>query len=228
MKFAGIEKNSLVDFDGRLAYTLFTSGCNFKCKFCHNSSLISGADSVIDEKEVFKMLSQRQNIIDAVVVSGGEPTLHPDLINFIKKVKELGFETKLDTNGTNPELLREIISSGNLDYVAMDIKNSFNDYNKIIGGAYVDIDSIIKSAELIRNSGIEYEFRTTLVEEYHSSINIETIATDLAGAKRMFLQKYESSENCLCTNLTSVPFDTAMKYKAILEKQICDVRLRGY
>ena len=136
MKFAGIVKNSFVDFPGQIATVVFTSGCNFNCWYCHNRELIPRSEGKIDESEVFDFLNSRKGMIDGVVVSGGEPTLHEEIYDFIKKIKNLGLKVKLDTKGTNPEVLGKLLGENLLDYVAMDIKTSFSNYEKIVGNEF--------------------------------------------------------------------------------------------
>ena len=164
--FCGIEKLSLVDFDGYVSCTLFTGGCNYRCPFCHNSPLIKNQPT-IDMEEIFSYLNKRKKMIDAVVITGGEPTLHNELPNVIAQIRELGFKIKLDTNGTNPKMLKELIDNKLIDYVAMDIKSSFDNYHVVTGVSNPLLNNVKESIHILKTSDIDFEFRTTLVKEYH-------------------------------------------------------------
>jgi pyruvate formate lyase activating enzyme len=184
----------MIDFPEVLASEIFTGGCNFKCPFCHNGDLVANQEDFkkIDAETVLEHLSRRKNIIEGLVISGGEPTLCKGLFDFIEKVKETGMKVKLDTNGYNPDVLEKLVSSGSLDYIAMDIKNSFERYEMTVGVS-LDIDKIKKSIHLIKNSGVDYEFRTTLIKEFHDEESIHEMASIINGSKKYFLQQYEHS-----------------------------------
>ncbi len=226
MKISGIQKVSLVDYDGEIATTIFTSGCNFACPFCHNSGLVKGTEPEIPATEIFEYLNKRQNVLTAVCISGGEPTLHRDLPEFISKIKELGYRVKLDTNGTNLPMLKYLIENNLIDYVAMDIKNSLDNYSKTIG--VENKTNIQETIDYLMNCGIDYEFRTTLIKNYHSSQDIENIAQNISGAKKYFLQKFVDNENCLMRGLEEVNHTTALEYLNICLKNIPNTKLRGY
>lgn len=228
MKLGGLEKFSGVDFDGKLACTLFTVGCNFRCPFCHNSPLVIETEENITEQEFFEFLQERKHLLNGVCISGGEPTLQKDLVEFISKIKKLGFAVKLDTNGTNPTILQELIASKLIDYVAMDIKNSFNAYSDIIGLKNYDLTSVKKSVEILKKDLVDYEFRTTLVREYHTLENIIELGEDIKGAKKLFLQKFKPADTCLEKDLTEVSKADAELFKDILSENIPLVKLRGY
>ena len=168
MTINGMQKLTLLDYPGNVACLIFTQGCNFRCPFCHNSGLLDMNNNCekIDEKEVFKYLEKRRGLLDGVCISGGEPLLQKDIEDFIRKVKDLGYKVKLDTNGSSPKKLKQLIEDGLIDYVAMDIKNDFLNYDKT-AGMCTNIDNIKKSIEIIENSNIEYEFRTTIVKQFH-------------------------------------------------------------
>jgi len=227
MKISGMQKLSMVDFDKHIACTLFTSGCNFACPFCHNSSLVYNNEPDIAEKEIFDYLYKRRNIIDSVVISGGEPTLHPDLPQFIERLKKLNLLIKLDSNGTHPEMLKYLIDNKLVDYIAMDIKNDESGYPQTIG-ITTNFDNIKKSIEYIMSSGIDYEFRTTLVKEFHTTQNIKNISQLIAGAKKYFLQKFVDNSNCITQNLHAIDKNTAEEFVEILSTTIPNVNLRGY
>ena len=228
MEILGLEKVSLVDYGGYVCATIFTGGCNFMCSFCHNASLVKRTAQAISEAEVLDYLKSRSKLLDAVTISGGEPTLQKDLKQFIYKVKELGFKVKLDTNGTNPAVLKELLDENVLDYVAMDIKNNFDDYG-LITGLKVNLSNRVKEClEILRKSGVKYELRTTLVDEFHNRENIEKLANDLKGEKTLYLQKFVDSGDLIGYELNPVGKAEAIEFKNILSKNIESVNLRGY
>jgi pyruvate formate lyase activating enzyme len=229
MDFVGLEKFSLVDYEGKISATLFFKGCNFKCPFCHNSSLVylNDGSQAIPFSDILDFLKKRRGIIDAVVISGGEATLMDDLKDKIKQIKELGYLIKLDTNGTTPEVLEDLIKSNLIDYVAMDIKNSFDKYD-LTAGVKVNIENIKKSISIIINSDIAHEFRTTLVKEFHTLEDIKNIASMLKYAKKYRLQKFVLNENCINKDLHEVDINTAKLYLEEIKKTINDSSLRGY
>lgn len=190
MRIAGLQKNSMVDFPGKISAVVFTQGCNMNCGYCHNRRLIKFAEEndIYDEDGVLAFLEKRRGLLDGVVVSGGEPTLQKDLPCFIERVKKMGFKTKLDTNGTDPECLRALISSGLLDYVAMDIKAPLCKYGKVCCSR-VDTDKLMESIEILKNSFIEYEFRTTYTPELNDD-DLRDISRIIKGAKKYVLQQY--------------------------------------
>ncbi|MBP5649169.1 MAG: anaerobic ribonucleoside-triphosphate reductase activating protein [Clostridia bacterium] len=231
MNICGMEKYSMVDYPDRIACTLFTLSCNFCCPFCQNSSLVVGANNnhFISIEEVLDYLNKRKKMLDAVCVSGGEPTLQADLIPFLKKIKdETGLLIKLDTNGSRPEVIEEILSLGLIDFIAMDIKNSPSSYGEIIGIDGYDPKDVIKSIELIKNSAIDYEFRTTLVKEFHSDENMEEIGKLLGNVKAYKLQKFEDRGSNIKEGLSPVPKKDAERFVGILKKYIENVSLRNY
>lgn len=196
MNIAGVQKVTLLDYPGKVACEIFTQGCNFECPFCQNSSLIPITNTgEFSEEEIFEYLNLRKNILDGVVITGGEPTVQKDLKAFIKKIKDLGLLVKLDTNGGNPKVLQELIDEELVDYVAMDIKNIFNKYN-ITAGKKVSLDNIKKSIEILKASKIDYEFRTTIIKEMHSLDDIISICK-LVGNAKYYLQNFEDSENVI-------------------------------
>ena len=226
MKISGHQKVSLVDYDGQVATTIFTSGCNFACPFCHNSGLVKGTEPEIPTNEIMDYLIKRKNVLSAVCISGGEPTLHRDLPEFISQIKSLGYLVKLDTNGTNLNMLKYLIENKLVDYIAMDIKNSFENYSKTIG---VENSANIKDTiDYIMASGIDYEFRTTLIKNYHTHKDIENIAKTISGANKYFLQKFVNSETCLMQGLEEIDHNTATEFLSICTKDIPNTKLRGY
>lgn len=197
MQIHGLNKTTLLDYPEHVAATVFTGGCNFRCPFCHNAGLVLEPDAQesIPEEEVLSFLQKRRGILQGVCITGGEPTLQPDLADFIGKVKELGYPVKLDTNGYRPEVLRELLDKKLLDYVAMDIKASKENYARASGLCRIDLDRIEESVEILKNSGISYEFRTTVVAGIHSMEEFDAIGRWLAGSRAYYLQAYREDEN---------------------------------
>lgn len=230
MKIFGIEKMSLVDYDGKVATTIFTGNCNFKCGFCHNSTLVLDFDNLpsYTEDEVFNYLKKRQGLIDGICISGGEPTLYKDLPFFIEKIKDLGYSIKLDTNGTNPDMVKSLHNNGLCDYFAMDIKNNKEDYANIIGFEKYDTTKIEKTVEYFLTADVDYEFRTTIINEYHKKENILKIRDWIKGANKYFLQKFRKSNTCISRNLSGVDNSIAIEFQEILRKSIPNTYLRGY
>lgn len=226
MKICGIQKVSLVDYNGHICSTLFTSGCNFACPFCHNSGLVKGTEEVIPTEDILDYLEKRKNVIDSVCISGGEPTLQPDLPDFIRTIKGMGYNVKLDTNGTNLDMLKYLVENNLIDYIAMDIKNSLEKYNLTIDRGYTL--KIKETIEYIMSCGIPYEFRTTLVREFHDEKDMYAIADMLDGARLYYLQKFEDSGNCLQSGLHPVDKESALHFQDILTKTIKNTHLRGY
>ena len=193
MKFSGFIKNSFVDYPNYISAVVFTFGCNFNCWYCHNRRIIEDKSSeVISEEAVLNFLAKRKGFIDGLVISGGEPTLNAELESFIRKVKELGFKVKLDTNGTNPDVVEKLLNDNLLDFVAMDVKTSKENYNKLVGRE-VDFEKIVKTIELLKNSNIDYEFRTTFAPDV-SLLDTEEIGKLICGAKAYAIQKYNPPE----------------------------------
>lgn len=188
MIIGGLQKTSLLDFPEKIAAIVFTMGCNFRCGYCHNPELINGEAKI---EEVFEFLKTRQGKLDGVVITGGEPCLQKDLPEFIKQVKELGFAVKLDTNGSFPEMFEKVLPD--LDYVAMDIKAPLEKYSQIVN-VDVDTSKILKSIEVLKNGGVDYEFRTTVVKSQLSFEDFEKIGQLIQGAPRYYLQRFEASK----------------------------------
>lgn len=230
MKFTGIQKITLVDYDKEISTTLFTGGCNFRCPFCHNFEFVLMNDDVeiFDTEEIFKYLDSRKHLLTAVVITGGEPTLYKDLKDVIKRIKAMGYKVKLDTNGTNPLIVEELFKESLIDYCAVDIKNSKELYPMTIGIDNYDISNIIKTVEFLLHNGYDYEFRTTIIKNYHTKESIREIGKWVQGAKRFFLQKFEMSENVPLKSLETEELKNVLEYKHILEEYIEDVSIRGY
>ena len=228
MEFVGIDTCSLLDFDNYVSVVLFTPTCNFRCPFCHNGATVLKSNNQINFDDIIAYLKSKKGLIDAVVISGGEPTLMPELKGRIQQIKNLGFLVKLDTNGTNPKSLKELIESNLLDYVAMDIKNSLQAYSKTCGVLQVNEDDIIESIKLLKDNKVPYEFRTTLVAEYHDEESIKGLGELIVGAKILYLQKFVDRDGVIKKGLHEVPLEIAQNYRDLLEYFVNNVKLRGY
>ena len=228
MKICGFNKTTLLDYPGCVAATIFLGGCNFRCPFCHNGDLVlkSGQMTGYEEKEVLAFLKKRRNVLEGVCITGGEPTLHAELPEFISKIKELGYLVKLDTNGSNPEMLKSLVKEKLIDYVAMDVKAPLTKYEKACGVA-VDVEKIKQSVEFLKQGEIPYEFRTTVVKELHTREDILEIGRYLGGASKYFLQSYEESEQNLCKDFTAMPREELFLLEQELKTEIEYVKVRG-
>ncbi len=229
--FKGIQKTTLIDFPGKVACTLFMSGCNFRCPFCYNKHLVFDEDTgvKITEAEVFDFFKERKGFLDGVCITGGEPTLNKDLPAFLKKTKATGLLTKLDTNGSSPEMLKILFEKNLLDFVSMDIKSSKKGYEKA-AGIKADLKKIEESIALIKNSGIDYEFRTTLVPKIHSEQDVLEIGKWLKGSKSFFLQQFNSEIDLLDSKLQGTSSFSAKKmqnFAKILTPFFDKVGVRG-
>ena len=196
MRISGIQKLTLLDYPGKVACTMFTSGCNFRCPFCHNALLVLPErieESFLTEEEIMSFLKKRFGVLDGVAVTGGEPLLHADLPQLLEKIKSIGYKVKLDTNGSNPKLLREIIEAGLVDMVAMDIKNAPEEYGRTIGIENYDVSRVEESKNLLLSGIVEYEFRTTVVKGIHTRESLVEAAKWIAGAKEYYLQQFKDS-----------------------------------
>ena len=227
MEFVGIDKFSLLDYDEKVSVVLFSPACNFRCPFCHNGDSVLNSNTPIPFDEIYEFLKSRKGLIDAVVFTGGEPTLMPELKERIKAVKELGFLIKLDTNGTNPEILEDLLNEGLIDYVAMDIKNSEKRYAETTDCPHLNIGKIKKSIGILKNFGKNYEFRTTIVKEFHDEVSIKEMGELIRGAKVLYLQKFVDREGVIRKGLHEVSLEEANHFKDILNLFV-PTELRGY
>ena len=216
MYISGLQKLTLLDFPGRLAATVFLGGCNFRCPFCHNATLVlsPGKCERISEEEFFEFLASRAGKLSGVCITGGEPTMYKELKDFIRKIKNMSFAVKLDTNGTNPELVGELISEGLVDYVAMDIKNAPDKYSLTVG-CDIDMRKINQTVALLLSGKVDYEFRTTVVRELHEISDFKAISEWIKGAKRYFLQTFEDSGDLIGSGFSAY---SESETKAILEQ----------
>lgn len=229
MEFQGINKLSLLDYPGKVAAILYIDKCNFRCEYCHNWNTLIAAEDNEDLifNDILSFLKKRVGILDGVVISGGEPTLMPNLEEKIRAIKELGYLIKLDTNGTHPEVVKDLVSKGLIDYVAMDIKSSLDDYHRFCNNDTL-INKVKESIELLKSGIVDYEFRMTLIEEYHSLEVINKVKETLKGAKRLFLQQFKVSDGVINKNLHPVDEGLANKFATILSQSVETVELRGY
>lgn len=227
MNISGFQKLTLLDYPKKIACIIFTRGCNFRCPYCHNSDLIDNLGEVqISEEVIFDYLSNRKKLIDGVVISGGEPTLQPKLKEFIQKIKNLGLLVKLDTNGTNPKVLKELIQDNLVDYVAMDVKNIFDNYEEVIG-TKGNIENIKKSIDILKNSQIEHEFRTTLIKNYHDLFKVEKICDYLGDMEAYYLQNFKMSEYVVDKSLQSFDNSELILIYETLKKKYPNLMIRG-
>lgn len=228
MKIHGLLKLTLLDYPTKTACTLFTAGCNFRCPFCHNGSLVLNKAEEIPQDEIFAFLKKRQGLLDGVCITGGEPLLNPDITDFIKKVRELGYSVKLDTNGSFPDRLIELAEEGLIDYVAMDIKSSPEGYAKAVGIKNYDISPIDRSIKFLLSGKVDYEFRTTAVKGLHELSDFEKIGEWIKGAKRYFIQNYRTSHDILCPdNLSSFDENELKNIKKRLSDAVLSADIRG-
>ena len=228
MMLHGLQKMTLLDFPGRVACTVFLGGCDFRCPFCHNYELADGsARPVMDEAALMAFLEKRRGLLDGVAITGGEPCLRPDLPDLMRRIRGLGFAVKLDTNGTHPELLNAILREGLADYVAMDIKNSPQKYARTAGLAELDLTPIRRSVALLTEGNVDYEFRTTVVDELHDADDFEAIGAWIAGARRWFMQPFTDRDTVPYGGLHAPSAEKMGAWLGIMRRYVPDSRIRG-
>ena len=229
MRFAGMQKLTLLDVPGHTACTLFTAGCNLRCPFCHNSILVpSDTDQPLDEADILDFLTKRRGLLDGVCITGGEPLMHPELETFLEKVRALSsYYIKLDTNGTFPRQLRHLIDRNLLDMVAMDIKNTPEKYAMTCGLPDMRLDSVKESIELLRDAPIEVEFRTTVMREMHTEEDLRRICIWTGGRRNYFLQPFLSSPQVPDSSLSAYPVQEMEELVRNLQRDYPWVHLRG-
>ncbi len=234
MKIAGLQKMTLLDYPGKIACTVFLQGCNFRCPFCHNSDLLGGAgEQELQEAAFFRFLEKRQGMLDGVCVSGGEPTLQEELEQFIGKIKQLGYAVKLDTNGSRPQMLKNLVQAGLVDYVAMDIKNGPAHYADTAGMSGKLLPDIEESIRFLLSDAVAYEFRTTVVDELHSAQSVEQMGKWLCqispGCKpaRLFIQPYVDRDSVLQAGLHTPQAEKLVQFQQILAPYVQEVFIRG-
>jgi len=228
MKVSGFFKTTLLDYPGKLAASIFLNGCNLRCPFCHNADLVlpKTNQSYIDLNYIFEVLTKRKNVLEGVCISGGEPTIHHDLHQLCSLIKDIGYSIKLDTNGTNPDTLRNLYHDGLIDYVAMDIKNSREKYSITSGCPNLELNKIDSSIDWLLNCGIDYEFRTTVVKELHNIDDFYNISLWISGAKRYFLQNYRETDSVIQPGFTSCTKHELLEFVHILKPLVPHVELR--
>lgn len=225
----GFSKLTLLDYPENVACIIWTRGCNFKCPFCQNSELIrmTKNEGNIKEEDVLSYLEKRKGILDGIVISGGEPTMQKGLYEFIKKVKTIGLKVKLDTNGFNSKVLKKLIDDSLLDYVAVDIKNDLDHYDKICGLNKITLDNLLETIKILENSHILYEFRTTVMKNYHNEQRIENILSLIGKNANYYLQNFKDSEYVLDKTLESFSNDELMHIYNDLKLKYPNIGIRG-
>ena len=229
VRFYGLQKLTLLDYPGNMACTVFTGGCNYRCPFCHNRSLVflNENDSEISTEDILDYARNRRKVLDGVCITGGEPTLHKGLKSFIREIKELGLKVKLDTNGSNFNAVKELVEEGLVDYIAMDIKNCPEKYPETIGLGSYDLSEVNKTKDYLLEGHVDYEFRTTVVKQFHEVADIVKIGEWIKGAKHYYLQNFEDHGSCIQEGLSEVDLETLELMKTSVEKYVEDVGLRG-
>ena len=228
MKIYGLQKMTLLDFPGRVACTVFLGLCDFRCPYCHNFELVDGtAVPLMEEEEFFSFLSKRKGLLDGVAVTGGEPTIHADLPEFLRRIRSLAFPVKLDTNGYHPGMLRRLLDEKLIDYAAMDIKNSPEKYASTAGRETLDLSPVRESIALLMGSGTDYEFRTTVVKEFHEQRDFEEIGKMIEGAGKYFLQSFTDRDSVPFGGLSAASKEEMLLYADTARKYVRQVSLRG-
>ena len=229
MRIAGVQKLTLLDFPGRVACTVFTPGCNFVCPFCQNSRLVLGADKEpgIDMEEFFRFLSKRKGILDGVAITGGEPLVQKDIESFIRRVREMGFQIKLDTNGSIPLVLKKLVGDGLVDYVAVDIKNSPGKYTLTSGCTPGMLERVRETVEFLKEGHVDYEFRTTVVREFHEAADFLEIGEWIRGCDNYYLQKFEDSGELIREGLHAASAEDMNLFLETVRPYVRNVSLRG-
>ena len=234
MRIVGLQKLTLLDYPGKVACTVFLGGCNFRCPFCHNGQLLDHqAETIMEPEELLGFLSKRKGILDGVCITGGEPTLQSDISQLLTQIKEMGFCIKLDTNGYRPDILRDLVEAGLVDYVAVDVKNSPSRYGQTVGVPQLNLCKIEESLRFLISGQVDYELRTTVVEELHSEESVREMgqwiaALDPTGKpKKLFLQAFVDRDSVLLRGLHAPQPRTLELYGKILEPYVEKVNLRG-
>lgn len=229
MNIQGLQKLTLLDYPEKVACTIFTAGCNFRCPFCHNASLVTHIDleKNIPVEQILNFLKKRWRVLDGVCITGGEPLLQPELEDFIRNIKEIGYSVKLDTNGSNSRLLRYLTEQKLVDYVAMDIKNAPNKYGITIGLEDYNVDEVFRSVDFLLSGTIPYEFRTTVVREFHKREDFSAIGRWIKGAERYYLQSFQDSGDLIRPGLRAYTKEILVQALEIVRRNIPNAELRG-
>ena len=230
----GLQKMTLLDFPGKVACTVFLGGCNFRCPFCHNSELFMGKpEKLMEEADFFAFLEKRKGLLDGVCVSGGEPTLYKDLPDFLAKIKELGFQVKLDTNGYRPDVIKSLVAGNLVDYIAMDVKNSPARYGQTVGLENMSLAPIEESLRFLLEENVDYELRTTVVAQLHDEASILDMGVWLGSlvpgkqVKKLFLQSFVDRDTVLFSGLTAPESETTVEFAKILKPFVQQVTIRN-
>lgn len=229
MNFNGFQKLTLLDYPGKVACTLFTAGCNLRCPFCHNASLVTHIDNanIYNKEEILSYLGKRQGILEGVCISGGEPLMQKEIEDFISEVKSLGYSVKLDTNGFYPDKLISLVEKGLIDYVAVDIKNSYSKYAKTTGIENLDLAPLKRTVEFLLSGKVDFEFRTTIVDGLHTDADILDIGKTIKGAPRYFLQNFVDSGDLIGEGLGAVPLENMKNMQKIAAQFVPNAEIRG-
>ena len=220
---------TLLDFPGKVACTVFTGGCNFRCPFCHNALLVTelpeNPDYTVDE--ILAFLKKRSGLLDGVAITGGEPLINPDIGDFIRSIRRLGYSVKLDTNGSYPDRLKSLVAEGLIDYVAMDIKNCREKYAETVGLKSLELSRIEESVDFLKSGAVDYEFRTTVVKEFHTVEDIRSAAEWIKGAKRYFLQNFVDSGNLIDSSMSGVDKSVMLEMQRAAADFVPKTEIRG-
>ena len=229
MRIHGFQKMTLLDYPGKVAATVFTGGCNFRCPFCHNALLVDGLDEapVFDEEEVLTHLKKKAGLLDGVAITGGEPLLQKDIGAFLMKLRDFGYQIKLDTNGSFPDRLADLVEKGLVDYEAVDIKNRPEKYAETVGVKDFDLAPVRETVDLLLSGRVDYEFRTTVVRQFHTVEDIAAAAAWIRGARRYFLQNFVDSGNLLVPGCTGVPQEEMEEMAKAARAFVPETALRG-
>lgn len=229
LQIHGLNKTTLLDYPGHVAATVFLGNCNFRCPFCQNGVLVLRPESqpVINRAEVLEFLNKRKGVLTGVCITGGEPTLNEGLADFLREIKDIGYLVKLDTNGYRPEAVHRLLAEGLLDYIAMDIKNSMERYGETVGRPCVDVGRVRKTIGLLMESGIAYEFRTTVIKELHGEKEMAAIGREIEGAEHYFLQNYQESEGVIIPGFHAYGREEMERLAECVRPYVENVGLRG-
>lgn len=228
MVIKGFQTLTLLDFPGKTACTVFTAGCNYRCPFCHNALLVTEiGDDEYTEEEIFAHLKRRKNVLDGVAITGGEPLLQKDIERFMYEIKDMGYAVKLDTNGSFPDKLKDILALDLADYVAMDVKNCKERYAETVGLKNFDIKSVEESIDILMSSGVDFEFRTTVTENFHTLEDMEKLAQWIKGNEKYFLQNFVDSGNLIDSSCKGVSKKQMEEMLTAVKKYVPNAQLRG-
>jgi len=229
MKIKGLQKLTLLDYPDRTACTIFLGGCDFRCPFCHNMDIVEDKypEDSISEDYLFDYLKKRSKMLDGVCITGGEPLMSPDVTDLIRRIKRLGYSVKLDTNGSYPDRLKEIVSEGLVDYVAVDIKNSPDKYSRTAGCPGTLVEKVRETVEFLKEGRVDYEFRTTVMSPYHEPADFEEIGKWVQGAKRFYIQLFAGHDNVPDRSLSTPSKENVLKMLEIVKKYVPSAEIRG-